>query len=87
MSVEQLESGATASPSGGPKGIGGWLVLPMIGLFALPLLTVSSFLNGIQEGGGDLSGLGTLVTAARTDPARVLTVFDKSCLSGLPNCQ
>ena len=51
------------------RGLGGWLVLPMIALFLSPVVTIGYFIAGL---GGDASALGkvgSLLWASRSDPA------------------
>jgi len=51
---------ASAAVAAGPVGIGGWLVLPMLGMIATPILQLINLANP-ANGLGNVSSLGPLI--------------------------
>lgn len=65
----EADAAVAIAGAGGPVGIGGWLVLPMFGLVATPILTGIAFYTEIAKSADDYAALGRVLAASRSDPA------------------
>lgn len=52
-----------------PKGLGGWLVLPLLALFLSPVVTIGYFIAGLGGNAAAVGSVGSALWASRTDLA------------------
>lgn len=69
-----LPSPARVASRSDPKGIGGWMLLPMIGLTLSPFVTIAYLYEGLQEGGG-VESLSALYSLLHADPGLIVAAI------------